>query len=519
MQALILAAGTGSRLAPITDSVPKCMVPVNGITMIENAIDALVAAGIRKLVIGLGYKADVLRNYIATNFDDKRLKGMTIEFAENPVYDKTNNIYSLYLAREFFERDDTILLESDLFFDKKIIKQLVATEDPNVAVVSHFEPWMDGTCTTIDEENNVTALIDKNHFKFSEVDSYYKTVNIYKFSKDFINDVYMPLLEAYQSVFGKNEYYETTLKMLIMLKPKLLKALPVSGDLWYESDDFADLNISESRFAKPSRKLKLMEQRDGGTWRFPSLTDFTNSANAFFPPKKFLEELNISVSDLVTRQPSSHFQQNLLASKLYKLLPENVAVSDSIENLMDSIECMFDDTEELSYADITYSDWTDSPVEITQKLLDDNSDTIFFKDLGQAYGIPGVKLAVLFCGNKELVQTINAFLPENNVNSIAEYCMQILEKYKKDYNQSFKSMNAEYKRLSEALSKIKGVKIQTGGMSFIAVQTKIDAKKVAEKLLDSNNMLVRVNEDKLNICVRCPKENDALIKAIKEILA
>ena len=138
--------------------------------------------------------------------------------------------------------------------------------------------------------------------------------------------------------------------------------------------------------------------------------------------------------------------------------------------------------------------------------------------MGQAYGIPGVKLAVMFCGNKDLIQTINVFLPENNVNSIAEYCMQILEKYKKDYNQSFKSMNEEYKRLSEALSKIKGVKIQTGGMSFIAVQTKIEAKKVAEKLLDSYNMLVRVNEDKLNICVRLPKENDALIKAIKEIL-
>ena len=118
MQALILAAGTGSRLKQYTEKVPKCMVPVNGIPMIERAIDAIISAGIKQLYIGLGYKAEVLKEFLAKTFDQKRLDGMKIDFIENPVYDKTNNIYSLWLARQAFSDDDTILLESDLYLTR-----------------------------------------------------------------------------------------------------------------------------------------------------------------------------------------------------------------------------------------------------------------------------------------------------------------------------------------------------------------------------------------------------------------
>lgn len=102
MQALILAAGTGSRLRPYTLSVPKCMVPVDGVPMIERAIDALIEAGIKTLGIGLGYKAEVLKDFISKTFDEHRLNGMTIKYIENPVYDKTNNIYSVS-CKGFFQ--------------------------------------------------------------------------------------------------------------------------------------------------------------------------------------------------------------------------------------------------------------------------------------------------------------------------------------------------------------------------------------------------------------------------------
>ena len=248
MQALILAAGTGSRLKQYTEKVPKCMVPVNGVPMIERAIDSLVEAGIKKLYIGLGYKAEVLKKFIADTFTTERLNGMQIDFVENPVYDKTNNIYSLWLARSVFSQDDTLLLESDLVFSKDLIKNLVQAKDKNLAVVSHYEDWMDGTCTILDKENNILDFIGKNAQNPADVEKYYKTVNIYKFSRDFTESYYLPFLQTFMDVFGKNNYYETCLKFLAQTDPTLLKAFKVSGDIWYEIDNPDDLKAAEKRF-------------------------------------------------------------------------------------------------------------------------------------------------------------------------------------------------------------------------------------------------------------------------------
>ena len=248
MQALILAAGTGSRLKQYTEKVPKCMVPVNGVPMIERAVDAIVAAGIKQLYIGLGYKSEVLKEFIAKTFDQKRLDGMKIDFIENPVYDKTNNIYSLWLARQAFSDDDTILLESDLVFDKGLIKNLVQAKERNLAVVSHYEDWMDGTCTILDRDNNIVDFIGKNSQNPAEMDRYYKTVNIYKFSRDFTESYYLPFLQTFMDVFGKNNYYETCLKFLAQTDPTLLNAFKISGESWYEIDNPDDLKNAEKRF-------------------------------------------------------------------------------------------------------------------------------------------------------------------------------------------------------------------------------------------------------------------------------
>ena len=248
MQALILAAGTGSRLKQYTQKVPKCMVPVNGVPMIERAIDALVEAGIKTLYIGLGYKAEVLKKFIADTFSAGRLNGMKIDFVENPVYDKTNNIYSLYLARDVFAQDDTVLLESDLVFKKDLIKNLVNSGEKNLAVVSRYEDWMDGTCVTLDKDRNILDFIPKSAQNPSDAADYYKTVNIYKFSRDFTKSYYLPFLQTFMDVFGKNNYYETCLKFLSQTDPTLLKAYPIPGDIWYEIDNPDDLKAAEKRF-------------------------------------------------------------------------------------------------------------------------------------------------------------------------------------------------------------------------------------------------------------------------------
>src|SRR5208283_4079148 len=144
--------------------------------------------------------------------------------------------------------DDTLLLESDLIFQHQILEKLLADPEPNLAVVSKFEAWMDGTVTMVDEERNIVSVIDKSAFKWKHVEEYYKTVNIYKFSREFSASYYLPFLDAYLKAFGHNQYYEQVLKVLAFLEDVRFKALLVSGKRWYEIDDPNDLSVAETIF-------------------------------------------------------------------------------------------------------------------------------------------------------------------------------------------------------------------------------------------------------------------------------
>src|SRR5574344_892926 len=337
MQAIMLAAGMGKRLGRYTKNGTKCMVPVNGKTLIEYTIESLAANKVSRLVIVIGYKGDVLRNFISSKFNKDNLGGMKIEYIENPVYDKTNNIYSFYLARAELVKDDTLLLESDIIFKPEIITKLVKSADPNLAVVSHFEPWMDGTCTLLDSHSNITGMLDKAHFDWNDIDQYYKTVNIYKFSAELSRQYYVPLIEAYQKAFGKNEYYEQVLKVLSFLSSTTLKGLVVPGSDWYEIDDPADLSIAENRFSKGKDKISQLQKRFGGYWRFPQIKDFCYLVNPYFPPKQMVAELTSSFATLLTEYPSGAAQESLLAGKIFSILPEHIAVGNGAAELISSM--------------------------------------------------------------------------------------------------------------------------------------------------------------------------------------
>lgn len=130
MQAIILAAGMGKRLKKLTKNNTKCMVRVNGITLIERMLKQLDDLGLERIVLVVGYKGKELREFVAA------LSVQTpIEFVENPIYDQTNNIYSLYLARKFLRQSDTLLLESDLIFDDGILRELLEDRRPSLALV------------------------------------------------------------------------------------------------------------------------------------------------------------------------------------------------------------------------------------------------------------------------------------------------------------------------------------------------------------------------------------------------
>ena len=244
MQAVILAAGMGKRLKELTSNATKCMVEVNGVTMIERMLSQLDALNLKRIIIVVGYEGKKLIEYIGT----LNIK-TPIEYVDNTIYYKTNNIYSLYMAKDYLVQDDTILLESDLIFEDSVLQRLLDNPYPSLALVAKFESWMDGTVVTLDEEDNIKNFLGKKDFVFEDIPNYYKTVNIYKFSKEFSNSHYVPFLEAYSKALGNNEYYEQVLKVITLLDKPEIKAERLGNESWYEIDDVQDLNIAESIFA------------------------------------------------------------------------------------------------------------------------------------------------------------------------------------------------------------------------------------------------------------------------------
>lgn len=338
MQAIILAAGMGKRLGKYTKDNTKCMLPVNGEKLIDRTLTILSHLNIKKVIIIIGYKGENLKNYIG----DKYNKDLDIEYINNPIYDKTNNIYSLSLAKDKMSEDDTILFESDLIYEEGIVRKLVENPWSNLALVAKWEYWMDGTVVKIDESNNILSFVSKDMFDFHNTGEYYKTINIYKFSKEFAKEKYIPFLNAYCQAWGNNEYYEQVLKVLTFLNRTDLKALPIANEKWYEIDDVQDLDIAETIFADENHLTQKYHKRYGGFWRFPKMLDFCYLVNPFFPTPQLKEEMKAYFDTLLTNYPSGMYVNSLLAGKYFNINQDYVVVGNGaaelIKSMMESAE-------------------------------------------------------------------------------------------------------------------------------------------------------------------------------------
>lgn len=329
MQAIILAAGMGKRLGALTQNNTKCMVEVNGVSLIDRTLTQLSKLLLSRVIIVIGYKGENLRNYVGDEY-----KGLKVEYIDNPVYDTTNNIYSLSLAKEELQKDDTLLIESDLIFDDTLFPMIVNNEYPNLALVAKYETWMDGTMVRIDDDNNIVNFVPKEAFRYEDVDVYYKTVNIYKFSREFSTHEYVPFLDAYSKVMGNNEYYEQVLRVLTLLHSSTLKALPISDEKWYEIDDVQDLDIASTIFSDNETKYSEYHKRYGGFWRFPKLLDYCYLVNPYFPPKRMKDELCANFDTLLTKYPSGMYVNSLLAGKYFGIKKEYIVVGNGAAELI-----------------------------------------------------------------------------------------------------------------------------------------------------------------------------------------
>jgi choline kinase len=305
MQAIILAAGMGRRLGALTKDNTKCMIEVNGVKLIDRLLGQLSKLSLTRVVIVVGYKGQELRDYLGQRYDDK----IKLEFIENPVYASTNNIYSLALAKDQLQQDDTLLIESDLIFEDRMFDLILNDKDPNVALVAKYETWMDGTMVRIDEDYNIVNFVPKKAFNYADKDSYYKTCNIYKFSKEFAANKYVPFLEVYMKALGCNEYYEQVLRVITFLDKSEVKALPITDEKWYEIDDIQDLDIAQTIFSSGEDLWKNYSKRFGGFWRFPQMLDFNYLVNPFFPSERMIDELEANFKSIIDRIPVRDVRQ------------------------------------------------------------------------------------------------------------------------------------------------------------------------------------------------------------------
>ena len=604
MQAIILAAGMGKRLKELTQDNTKCMVKVNGVTLIERMLHQLEQQHLSRIVIVVGYQGQKLIDYIET------LDIQTpIVYVNNPVYDKTNNIYSLFLAKDFLCKEDTLLLESDLIFEDAVLEELVNDPRETLALVDRYENWMDGTCIKVTSDDRIEKFISGKNFNFKDTADLYKTVNIYKFSKHFSENLYAPFLDAYSTALGNNEYYEQVLRVIMILDEPEIRAKRLNslrGDnkslRWYEINDIQDLDIAESMFAPDdNEKVSLIQKRYGGYWRYPKLIDFCYLVNPYFPPQKLIDEINANSTKLLTQYPSVMRVNYLLAAKNFGVHMENILVGNGAAELIklimqklsgkvgfvrptfeeypnryDKAEsiCFTPQNENFSYSvddlinffgdkDITslvvvnpdnpsgnfipkcdlirlincaakknlkliidesFVDFADeNETLIEQNTLDANKHLCVIKSLSKSHGIGGLRLGVLASGNEEFIAALKKDAVIWNINSFAEFYMQIFEKYKRAYFESLRKLRDERKRFASELEKISGIRVVPSQANFIMIEL-VDksARELCKNLLINSNIFVKDLSEKLRgknylrLAVRSTADNDKLIDALKK---
>lgn len=330
MQAVILAAGMGKRLREYTKDNTKCMVEVNGETLASRLMHMLDRKNLSRIVVVVGYEGQKLMEYIGT-------LGIStpVVFIDNPIYDKTNNIYSLALAKDYLVSEDTLLFESDIIFEESALDCLIEDERDTLALVDRYQSWMDGTCMVLDEEDNIVDFVSGKSLDYGNTKEYYKTVNIYKFSRHFSANTYVPFLEAYKQSMGNNEYYETVIKLIAMLDTNEFKARRLNGQIWYEIDDAQDLDIAESLFAANNHeKYDKIMARYGGFWRYPGLVDYCYLVNPYYPPERMKEELRASFDELMTQYPSGMKVNSLVAGRNFGVRSEHIIVGNGAAELI-----------------------------------------------------------------------------------------------------------------------------------------------------------------------------------------
>jgi choline kinase len=238
-QAVLLAAGTGSRLLPLTADRPKCMVEIAGRAIVDTLLDALGDLQIEEVIVVTGYKEESLRHYLEAK------GGFRWRFIHNERYATTNNILSLQVACDAITAP-FLLVESDIYLTKKVLEPL---REVDQILVAPYTAEMDGTGITIGEGGVAEEMVIRAHLaRPDDLPKMHKTVNFYSFSIDTWS-AYREALNRWVAEGQLDQYYEAVLAELINNKTVEMQGADVGLDGWAEVDDAKDLAALEAKLA------------------------------------------------------------------------------------------------------------------------------------------------------------------------------------------------------------------------------------------------------------------------------
>ena len=336
--ACVLAAGKGSRLKKITEDSSKWMVEVNNLSLMERYLIAFKTNNIENIIVVLGHASQNLKKSILTI--NKNLN-LNLIFIKNDLYDKTNNIFSLNIAlKEILkikDLDRLIIAECDIFFARGSIDKFLNIDIGNHILASPYEYWMDGSCISLDDNDRIKSLLNKNEVIKSKSTNLFKTVNWYSFDKEYIQNQLAPFINTYSTNISAVSYYELVIKILLEISEVRLDLFKIHPSKWVEIDDSYDLQLAECFDDADNGNIKPFVNRYGGFWKFPWITDLTLLVNPYFPPKEMIKEI-YKLNDVIGRNyPSSQEVLSNLVSKSFLVEKDEIIVANGVCEILMNI--------------------------------------------------------------------------------------------------------------------------------------------------------------------------------------
>jgi histidinol-phosphate/aromatic aminotransferase/cobyric acid decarboxylase-like protein/choline kinase len=590
MQAIILAAGYGRRMRPLSDSSHKALLPIGSTTILARIVDGLREIDIDHLTVVTGYRAEDIERYLRERYPQTRL-----QFVYNARYEETNNIVSLSMGLEQMQLDDDlVLVECDLLFEPGLLGRLL-TRDANIALVDHYRTGMDGTVVSVSGGHVQQVFpphVQGPDFQYADK---YKTLNIYRFKRDFCTNTLAPLVKVYADRVDANSYYELVLGMLANVPEQRIAAEVVDGEQWAEVDDPNDLAVARFQF-EPDQRAAILDRTFGGQWNF-ELLDFSFMRNSYFPTEGMLAAIRHALPSLIQRYGS---KQDVLNEKLGWFLNRDPRRLQTLHGGTQAFPLLrdifagqtiatpvpsfgeyrrFDDTlhyEDSPGIDLGELEHTAKAADVvvivnpnnptgttlptseiyalaarhpTKTFLVDESFNGFSTEpsielaleheplanvhvlvsLSKALGVPGLRIGYVYSCDEGFIEEVGRRLPIWNMNSIAEYFLELLLKFRPELAASFEQTVRDREQLRDALRSVPGItEVYPSGGDFLLVRLDAPASAgatlrralLAEAAIEVKDVSTRIPGDcaHLRIAVRKPAENQLLIDALRDAL-